>query len=157
MNVLSLYPHHNTIDEGFELAGFNVLKVRNDTKIVGIIGGRMSYRLIAQIQPLFFIFIAKKALKFKNINTNAIRGNYNVYRYSTKSDDYGCKNIVWWHIGIRQNLDNDNDYIFPEPSNDNDGTIDNDVLLALNIAISILEAFDYTSNHHIEFNKYYKF
>ena len=37
------------------------------------------------------------------------------------------------------------------------GTIDNDVLLSLNVAISILEVLDYTSNHHIEFNKYYKF
>jgi|GEM_PF-2802098 len=158
MNVLSLYPHcYNAITEGFELAGFNILQAQDGTKIVGIIGDKMSYRLIAQLQPLFFVFRTKTALKFKAINTNAIRGSYNVYRYRTQPSDYGCKDTVWWYIGVKQNLNNDNSYIFPQPSNDNDGAIDNDVLLSLNVAISILEVLDYTSNHHIEFNKFYKF
>jgi len=159
MNVISLFEYPNSIEEGFELAGF----VFTSGQIDGIITGPISSeypQILNEIQPLFFLSIYDSSLEnevTKNILNNI---DYTVYTYYNVAADYGIKeNNIVCHIGFLKDLGVT--YEFPTPTNEDIDDQDNDndvpVLMAFIIATSILQALNYTDKYKIEYEKYYNF
>ena len=149
MNVLSLFDTHNSIDEGFALAGYDVITSVDNNTIDGVIGSSNTIKTtIKKIQPIFFLGVSNKN-KCLDID------DYVIYKFITLADEYNCSRDIFWFIGIMSN-DGNVCIDFPIPSTDNNNDINPDTELSLAVAVAITEAVDRTIVMN-DYNKFYNF
>lgn len=135
MSVLSLFSIRNSVEEGFELAGYDInSKLSNAIGIIGKANQKL-VKSVKQMTPLFFVGI-------NDPNKYVYIDGYDVYAFITTSDKYHCSRNIAWTIGIKSNATVSFHFELPIPSTiDND--IDNDTALALSIACAVAENVDH--------------
>ena len=151
MSVLSLFPCSNSIEDGFELAGYDINSKLNNA--IGIIGksNRKLVKFVKQMTPLFFVGI-------NDPNKYVYIDGYDVYAFITTSAKYHCSRNIAWTIGIKSNTTASFHFELPVPST-NDNDIDNDTALALSVACAVAKNVDHRavySNYDI-FDVFSKF
>lgn len=150
MSVLSLFDYYCSIEEGFELAGYDV-----NTQIsnaIGIIGphNRQLIHHIKALQPLFFVGVSDHNKKMD------IDGYIITAHFSTPKE-YQCSRPITWTIGVRHNNALNLPFTFPNAANDTYEAIHPDTALALAIACNITDAIDDMAIMSSDYDKYYGF
>lgn len=159
MSVLSLFHCSNSIEDGFELMGFDIVckTHKTDGNILGVIGP-ISNRLgktVKTFKPLFYLGVAHKNKKL-NID------GYTSTLHLTTSEMYDCSRSIMWVIGY-MNKSMQLSFSFPEPEIADLLAVDcPDTLLAINVVAAILEAIDVNANIDAntimsDYEKYYGF
>ncbi|MBQ5319320.1 MAG: hypothetical protein J6K17_09520 [Oscillospiraceae bacterium] len=136
MSVLSLFDCYCSIDEGFELAGYDVnTQISNAIGIVGPHNRRL-VNCIKALQPLFWVGVSDHIKKMD------IDGYIITAHFSTPAE-YRCSRPITWAIGVRDNNALNIPFEFPSAIHHTfDDDIHPDTALSLAIACNISEAID---------------
>lgn len=96
MSVLSLFSVNNSVEEGFELAGYDIAV--NCNNAIGIIGpiNRKLTNAVKSLRPLFFVGVSDHDRKVD------IDGYITTTHISTDTE-YQCSRNITWIVGIMDN------------------------------------------------------